>query len=316
MVKAEVLGQLLLMQNVLINLPDKKSILSFACRGLSDIPGVENVLFSEEENNIDEKSTLTFRLEKYGNLYGFLIIKLADYTLFSVYEQYIRNFVFMVEVILEENNQRQIIQKHQVEMEQRIEERTRQLMDEIEERKQIEESLKESNNLLRIAGEKAKLGWWTANIDEQQVYWSDVVAAIHELYPGYSPKVDEGIDFYALEWREKILKVYNDCARSGIPFDEEMEIVTAIGNRKWVRIIGEAIKNENGKIYKIQGAFQDISERKQKELEIRQQLDELKRWHNVTLGRETRIMEIKREVNELCKRLGEPPRYPSQENEI
>ncbi len=60
-------------------------------------------------------------------------------------------------------------------------------------------------------------------------------------------------------------------------------------------------------------AFEDITERTKAEEKIRQQLDELQRWHNVTLGREMRILELKAEMNELCKRLGELPRYESTE---
>jgi hypothetical protein len=48
------------------------------------------------------------------------------------------------------------------------------------------------------------------------------------------------------------------------------------------------------------------------EEKIRSQLDELQRWQNVMLGREDRIQELKREVNEICLRLGETARYPSQ----
>jgi len=59
--------------------------------------------------------------------------------------------------------------------------------------------------------------------------------------------------------------------------------------------------------------FRDITEDKQKEEQIKEQLDELRRWQEATLGREDRVQEIKREVNELCRRLGEPVRYPSQE---
>lgn len=314
MIKAEILGQLLLMQNVLINLPDEKSIYSFVCRGLTDIPGVEEVSYSETESDPIDPLIKTFRLEKNNNYYGVLVVRISDNDDFSDYEQYLRNFVFMIEVILEEKHQRNLIGLHQIELENRVEERTRLLRDEIEERKLIEESLKESNTLLRIASEKVKLGGWVVNLHDKTVHWSDGVAAIHDLSAGYSPKLEEGINFYTEEWRDKITELFNDCAKSGVPYDEEMEIITAKGNRKWVRTMGEAVRNEKGGIYKVQGAFQDISRRKQRELEIRQQLEELKRWHNITLGRESRIMEIKREVNELCKRLGEPPRYPSQNN--
>lgn len=45
--------------------------------------------------------------------------------------------------------------------------------------------------------------------------------------------------------------------------------------------------------------------------EIQQQLGELRRWQSVTLDREDRILELKREVNELASRLGDKPRYGS-----
>lgn len=42
-----------------------------------------------------------------------------------------------------------------------------------------------------------------------------------------------------------------------------------------------------------------------------EQLDELQRWYKVMQGREMRILELKREVNELLKSSGSPPRYGS-----
>jgi hypothetical protein len=40
-------------------------------------------------------------------------------------------------------------------------------------------------------------------------------------------------------------------------------------------------------------------------------LDELRRWQQLTLGREGRVLDLKREVNALLGRLGEAPAYPS-----
>jgi PAS domain S-box-containing protein len=61
------------------------------------------------------------------------------------------------------------------------------------------------------------------------------------------------------------------------------------------------------------GIQRDITERKQDELKIKHQLEELQRWQMVTLGREGRIRQMKQEVNELLLKLGEPARYSSQE---
>ncbi len=55
----------------------------------------------------------------------------------------------------------------------------------------------------------------------------------------------------------------------------------------------------------------DITERKKAEAKIRQQLTELQNWYDVTIDRETRALELKHEVNDLLRRLKEPPRYPS-----
>jgi diguanylate cyclase (GGDEF)-like protein/PAS domain S-box-containing protein len=140
----------------------------------------------------------------------------------------------------------------------------------ITERKLAEESLQESESLLRMAEQSAKLGGWSVDLKENRVTWSNEVAAIHEVPAGFSPSIEEGINFYAPEWREKITNVFNDCVQKGIPYDEEMEIITAKGKRVWVQTKGEAVKDYQGKITKVQGAFQDISERKKNEAALRE----------------------------------------------
>ncbi len=43
---------------------------------------------------------------------------------------------------------------------------------------------------------------------------------------------------------------------------------------------------------------------------MREQLKELELWHDVTLGREGRVIELKQEVNALLAGAGQPPKYP------
>ena len=59
----------------------------------------------------------------------------------------------------------------------------------------------------------------------------------------------------------------------------------------------------------------DITERKQAEAKMAEQLDELRRWHAATLTRETRILELKHEVDEVAVESGKSPRYPSAKTE-
>ena len=98
-------------------------------------------------------------------------------------------------------------------------------------RKLAEEALLHSTRLLRIAGKTAKIGGWQVDLEHNKVYWSEEVAKIHETPSGYQPSLEEGIAFYAPEWRDRIADVFGVCAREGIPYDEEMEIITAKGHR-------------------------------------------------------------------------------------
>jgi PAS domain S-box-containing protein len=125
-----------------------------------------------------------------------------------------------------------------------------------------------SADLLRIASSLARFGGWSIDLATGTVHWSDEVAAIHDMPAGYSPGVQEGIDFYAPEWRSRITQLFHACAQQGVPYDAELEIISACGRRVWVRAVGEAVRDATGAIVKVQGAFQDITEHKQVEQDL------------------------------------------------
>lgn len=78
-------------------------------------------------------------------------------------------------------------------------------------------------------------------------------------------------------------------------------------------VIGRVlVVDEQGKTSRLIGERVDIDECKQAEHKILAQLDELRRWQEVTLGREYRVLEFQREVNKLRQPLGEPARHASQ----
>jgi PAS domain S-box-containing protein len=135
-------------------------------------------------------------------------------------------------------------------------------------RMNAERKLRESKALLDTAARIARFGGWSVNLAKNTVEWSDQVAAIHDMPKGYSPSVEEGINFYAPQWHEKIQAVFGACIEQGDPYDEEMQIVTATGNHVWIRTTGEALRDKNGRIIGAQGAFQDISEQTQIKLAL------------------------------------------------
>jgi PAS domain S-box-containing protein len=53
----------------------------------------------------------------------------------------------------------------------------------------------------------------------------------------------------------------------------------------------------------------DISERKQAEEALKEKYTELERFNKVTVGREVRMIELKREINALLKAAGQPDKY-------
>lgn len=69
------------------------------------------------------------------------------------------------------------------------------------------------------------------------------------------------------------------------------------------------MRDEKGNKIGIVGVIRDITLRKESEQKIIDQLDELSRWQNIFLGRENRSIELKKEVNELLNKVGEPNKY-------
>ena len=82
----------------------------------------------------------------------------------------------------------------------------------------------------------------------------------------------------------------------------------------WTEQRNVPIYDESGALVAMEGIARDVTARRQAEAKLAEQLDELRRWHAAVVGREERILELKHEVNELLRRLGEPIRYPSAED--
>lgn len=139
---------------------------------------------------------------------------------------------------------------------------------EITERKAVEKALRESRSLLQIAGETARLGGWAVELPDYQVIWSDAVCAIHEMPPGSKLTAEEAMAFFPPGWREKVSALLHTCARQGIPFDEELQLMTATGRQIWVRLTGQAQFGADGQVYRVQGALQDITERRRAAEEV------------------------------------------------
>lgn len=97
------------------------------------------------------------------------------------------------------------------------------------------------------------------DLEEGVVHMSDEVCAIHDLPPGTTLTELEAIEYYAPESRTAINAAFAECAELGLPYDLELEIITAKGRRIAVREIGAAVRGPDGTIQRVHGAFQDLS---------------------------------------------------------
>lgn len=123
--------------------------------------------------------------------------------------------------------------------------------------------------LLEIAGKVAKLGGWVVHLPERRIEWSDETWEIHGRPNGKTVTLEEGIGYFAPEWHGAIMQHFETCVATGMPYDIEVELIDATSQRKWVRAIGVAIRDDMGSIAGIQGALQDIDERKRLENQAR-----------------------------------------------
>ncbi|WP_336367638.1 PAS domain S-box protein [Marinobacter sp. C2H3] len=129
----------------------------------------------------------------------------------------------------------------------------------VTEQRAIEEKLRENDALLQMAERVAMLGGWVLDLQTGKSTWSDAVCAIHDLPEGQAPDLEDALTYYLPEHRQRITDAVQLCIRTGIPFDEELQIRTAKGRIRWVRAIGHPIKDESNQVVRLQGAFQDVT---------------------------------------------------------
>ncbi len=137
----------------------------------------------------------------------------------------------------------------------------------ITERKRIEEKLRYHKLLMDEIGRIAKIGGWENNPYTGEGTWTDEVARIHDLTPEDEVSVAIGLRFFDDENLARIEAAMRTAVEEGKDWDLELEIISAKGVRKWVHSRGVP-KIENGKVVQLYGSFQDITERKQTELEL------------------------------------------------
>jgi PAS domain S-box-containing protein len=173
-----------------------------------------------------------------------------------------------------------------------------------------EEALRESESFFRQSQEAGKIGSY--NLDMKSGLWtsSDVMDDIFGIDKEYLRSVQGWVELVAEEDRAMMDDYFvNHVLAKQQRFNKEYRITRkSDGKTLWVLGLGE-LTIENDIVTAMVGTIQDISERKYAEIELKEKMYELTRFHNLTVGRELNMIQLKKEINELLVKAGQEPKY-------
>ena len=121
--------------------------------------------------------------------------------------------------------------------------------------------------------------------------------------------------------RERIRQVFQNCLDGDLPENVENTIICKRGEERTILWNNSVLRDGRGNITGTLSLGSDITERKRAEKEIRQarekaetisrelaeKVNELERFNRLAVGREMKMIELKRQVNNLCSELGKEP---------
>ncbi len=144
----------------------------------------------------------------------------------------------------------------------------------ITQKKLAEQEFMAYHKLLDLVGEIGKIGGWDFDVATGEGTWTNEVAQIHELDPLDPTSRELGLTFYTPESKALVENAIANAIENGTPYNLDLELISASGVHKLVRTIGLPLV-VNGKVERMRGIFQDITELKQAEAEVRKLNEEL-----------------------------------------
>ena len=129
-------------------------------------------------------------------------------------------------------------------------------------RKVAEEALRRSEARLKLAQQVARIGHWELDAYDETPVWSDEIFRIFGLEPG--SRVPSFADHEKLVHPED-WSLWENAVRAsfenGEPFDLVLRIVSPGPQPRWMEAIGTATRDAGGRVVKLFGTKQDVTER-------------------------------------------------------
>jgi PAS domain S-box-containing protein len=133
----------------------------------------------------------------------------------------------------------------------------------VEERTQGEQVLRQREEELKEAQRLAKVGSWQWDPDTDTVAWSEELYRIASLDPSLPPvNYKEHTKLYTAESWQRLRCAVEEALRTGTPYELDLEMVPFDGTTRWVVARGEAQRDTVGRVARLLGTIQDITERR------------------------------------------------------
>ena len=136
----------------------------------------------------------------------------------------------------------------------------------VTERNQAEQKLREGEARLREAERLAQVGSSSWDVDSDTTTWSEELYRIAGRDPaGPAPSHAECAALYTPESWARLAAAIARTLSTGEPYREEVEIVRPDGRLRHAQVVGNAVRDRLGRVVRIYGSLQDITEQKQAE---------------------------------------------------
>jgi PAS domain S-box-containing protein len=177
-------------------------------------------------------------------------------------------------------------------------------------RRRAEEELIQERNLLKALMVNTSDHIYFKDTDSRFVKINKAQAEAFGLNDPSEAVGKTDFDFFTEEHARYACENEREIMKTGFPIlgIEERE-TWPDGHVTWVSTTKVPRTDIKGEIIGTIGISRDITDRKRGEDELQHQLKELQRWHAVTIDREERVIELKKEVNDLLKEAGRQARY-------